>query len=126
MIRTTKDISVADEFKAELARILAEPVLVTALQVLARENMPSFRVAIAPGMDAMQSVALDYAQRCGAQALIERLQQLPYLTTKVMDKADALGKPWEWCLEDEVILAAQEQEKEESTGKKRITKPKSK
>lgn len=96
MIHTLNDIAAAEDFKAELRAIIDSPVLQTALRVLERENMPSFEVKMAPGMDAMQSVALDYAQRCGAQALIKRLMSLPSLTNKKIDQAKILGQPWEY------------------------------
>lgn len=96
MIHTLNDIASSEEFKADLRRIIDDPTLQTALRVLERENMPSFVVHLAPGMDAMQSVALDYAQRCGAQALIKRLMSLPSLTNKKIDQAKIVGQPWEY------------------------------
>lgn len=125
MIRTLQDIAKSEPFRADLARVMAEPTLVTTLQVLANENMPERQVSMVPGMSAEQAIAWDYSFRCGVQAVIKRLQQLPYLSLKTIDQAAAVGRPWEYLLPDEVIEAAQEQEKEESTGRKRITKPKS-
>lgn len=104
MILSIKDVANApQEWKAELKQLLDNPILITALYVLEQENMPSFAVRMAPGMDAMQSVALDYAQRCGAQAIIKRLKGLPFLTAQVVDRASLLGKPWEYLTPEESV-----------------------
>lgn len=96
MIQTINDIANAKEFKAELMSLLNNPVLQTALSVLQKENMPSFQIQMAPGMDAMQSVALYYAKICGAQAVLEKLQRLPYLTPTIIEHNNAMGRSWEW------------------------------
>lgn len=91
-----RDIAASEKFREDLAIILADPTLKIALQALSEENMPSFAVRVIPGMDAMQAVALDYAQRCGAQAVITRLKKLPYISNQRLAAAEKVGKPWEY------------------------------
>ncbi len=125
MIYTVKDIANAPDFKAELSRLINDPVLQTALRVLSEDNMPERQLAIVPGMTAAEAVAWDYSFRCGVQAAIKRLKGLPLLTAQVQDYSAQLGRPWEYLLSEE----AQEDlkaETEESSKVKRIPKPKQK
>lgn len=123
MISTVKDIANAPEYKDALRALLDNPIIQTALRVLKDDNMPELQINLAPGMDAMQSIALDYAKRCGAHSIIKRLQTLPYLTSKVVDKAVETHRPWEYLLSEEMIAA--QEKSEQVQDKKPIRKPKS-
>lgn len=98
---TLTEIANSVPFRTDLARILNEPNLMIALQALAEDNMPDLKLSVVPGMDPMDAIALDYAKRCGAQAVIRRLKLLPTIQAGQLAKARAVGQPWEYIESEE-------------------------
>jgi hypothetical protein len=98
-----REIAQSEPFRVELAEVLKNTTLLTALQALAEDNLPDLEIKVqVPGMSAMEAIALDAAKRAGAQSMIRRLKNLPYLGPRRMDAAHILSKPWEWITPEDV------------------------
>lgn len=107
-----------DKFKTDLSEALANPVIQITLLALQKDCAPSSIIKMnVPGMDAMHAVALDYAAKSGAWNIIERLKNVPALTSKRLRRGQPLGQPWAYLGEEE------EESGQESTAK---SKPKPK
>ncbi len=97
---TLRDIAASEPFRAELAIALQNPNIRIALNALAEANMPELGINIAPGITAMEAVALDAAKRAGAQEVIRKLKHLPYISANRINPRERLGGSWEYLAEE--------------------------
>lgn len=97
---TLKDWASNVEAKKKLQSILADPVMVMALDLLSQDVSPTTVVQKVDGISFMESVAMTNTYRAGGNDKLRALKALPYVLLKEQQEA-ILGRPYEWLGSEE-------------------------